>query len=162
MVTFPVNPLAFLPEGMTVDQGPADRKVRMELVVPAIAPLQNDRVLVAETNRFIPIHLQENMREDIRDMLVESGYVVRYFDDNPFGIGVFTFRDTISVDAVAGLHFELDEITTVNFVKHDEAKNMRLTTFGRETWLLYLGFPLNYQTTRIICSVVEDFDLMSI
>jgi hypothetical protein len=39
---------------------------------------------------------------------------------------------------------------------------MRLTTFGRETWILYLGFPLNYQTTRIISSVVEDFGLLSI
>jgi hypothetical protein len=27
MATFPVNPLAFLPEGMTIDQGPPDRKV---------------------------------------------------------------------------------------------------------------------------------------
>jgi hypothetical protein len=39
MATFPVNPLAFLPDGMTIDQGPLDRKVRTDLVVPAIAPL---------------------------------------------------------------------------------------------------------------------------
>jgi hypothetical protein len=63
---------------------------------------------------------------------------------------------------VSGLTFELDEITTITFVKHDEAKNMRLTAFGRETWLLYLGFPLNYQTTQIISSAVEDFGLLSI
>jgi hypothetical protein len=87
------------------------------------------------------------MHEDIRDMLVESGHIVRYFDDHPFGIGVYTFRDTLTADIVSGLTFELDEITTITFVKHDEAKNMRLTAFGRETWLLYLGFPLNYQTT---------------
>jgi hypothetical protein len=47
MATFPINPLAFLPDGMTIDQGPPDRKVRTDLVVPAIAPLQNDRVLIA-------------------------------------------------------------------------------------------------------------------
>jgi hypothetical protein len=57
MVTFPVNPLAFLPKGMNIDQGPPYCKVHTDLVVPAIAPLQNDRVLVAKTNRFIPIHL---------------------------------------------------------------------------------------------------------
>jgi hypothetical protein len=162
MATFPVNPLAFLPDGMPIDQGPLDRKVRTDLVVPAIAPLQNDRVLIAETNRFIPIHLRETMREDIRDMLVEAGHLVRLYDDHPFGIGVYTFRDTLTADTVSGLTFQLDEITTITFVKHDEAKNMRLTAFGRETWLLYLGFPLNYQTTCIISSAVEDFGLLSI
>ncbi|KAK1695204.1 hypothetical protein QYE76_011901 [Lolium multiflorum] len=137
MATFPVNPLAFLPEGMTIDQGPPDRKIH-------------------------PIHLREQMREDVRDMLVESGHIVRYFDDHPFGLGVYTFRDTLTADSVSGLTFELDDITTITFVKHDEAKNMRLTTFGRETWFLYLGFPLNYQTTQVISSAVEDFGLMSI
>jgi hypothetical protein len=82
------------------------------------------------------------MWEDIRYMLVEAGQIVRYFDDHPFGIGVYTFRDTLIADVVSGLTFELDEITTVTFVKHDEAKNMRLTAFGRETWILYLAFPL--------------------
>jgi hypothetical protein len=33
------QPLAFLPDGMTVDQGPPGRKVRTDFVVPAIAPL---------------------------------------------------------------------------------------------------------------------------
>jgi hypothetical protein len=53
MATFPVNPLAFLPEGLTIDQGPADRKVCTDLVVSPNAPLQNDKVIIAETNRFI-------------------------------------------------------------------------------------------------------------
>jgi hypothetical protein len=102
------------------------------------------------------------MREDLRDLLVEDGHIVRYFDDHPFGLGVYTFPDTITADAVAGLTYELDEVTTINFVKHNEAKNMRLTTFGRETWILYLGFPLDYQTTQYIHSAVEDFGLLSI
>jgi hypothetical protein len=67
-----VNPLAFLADRMSVDQGPTDHKVRTDLVVPAIAPLQNECVLVAKTNRFIHIHLRENMREDIRDLFFRS------------------------------------------------------------------------------------------
>jgi hypothetical protein len=57
MAMFPVNPLAFLPEGMTIDHGPADRKVCTDLVISPNAPLHNDKVVIAETNRFIPIHL---------------------------------------------------------------------------------------------------------
>jgi hypothetical protein len=44
--------LAFLPDGMTVDQGAPDRKVRTDRVVPPTAPLQHDRVLIVETNRL--------------------------------------------------------------------------------------------------------------
>jgi hypothetical protein len=47
MASFLVNPLEFLPEGMTIDHGPADRKVRSDLVVSPNAPLHNDKVLIA-------------------------------------------------------------------------------------------------------------------
>jgi hypothetical protein len=87
---------------------------------------------------------------------------VRYYDDHPFGLGVYTFPDTLTADAVRGLTYELDEITTVTFVKHNEAKNMRLTSFGRETWILYLGFPLDYQTTEYIQNAVKNFGLLTI
>jgi hypothetical protein len=82
MSTFLVNPLAFLPEGMIVDHGPANRKVRSDLVVPSVAPLQHDRVLIAEANRFIPIQHREQMREDFRDLLVPESHNVRYYDDH--------------------------------------------------------------------------------
>jgi hypothetical protein len=162
MATFPVNPLAFLPEGMSIDHGPADWKVRTDLVVSSPAPLQHDKVAIAETNRFIPIHLRDQMRSDIRDMLNEAGHTVSAFDDHPFGIGSFTFTHTLAADTVIGLTFALDEDTSVTFVKHNEARNMRLTTFGREVWILFLGFPLDYQTTTYICSAVEDFGLLTV
>jgi hypothetical protein len=62
-------------------------------------------------------------------MLVEVGHVVSYFDDHPFGIGVYTFRDTLAVDTVAGMTFALDEITNINFFKHNVSKNMRITAY---------------------------------
>jgi hypothetical protein len=147
---------------MSIDHGPMDRKVRTDLVVSPQAPLQNDKVIIAETNRFIPVHLHAPMRDSLRDLLDESGYTVAEFDDHPFGLGSFTFTHTLAADTVVGLSFELDELTTVTFVKHDAAKNMRLTAFGREIWFLLLGFPLDYQTTSYICSVVEDFGLLSV
>jgi hypothetical protein len=48
MANFPVNPLAFLPEGMMVDHGPADRKASSDLVVSPNAPLHNDKVIIAK------------------------------------------------------------------------------------------------------------------
>jgi hypothetical protein len=91
MATFPVNLLAFLPEGMTIDHGPADRKPCIDLVLSSNAPLLNDKVVIAETNRFVPIHLRQQFSEDLRGLLEESGYVVSAFDDHPFGLGSYTF-----------------------------------------------------------------------
>jgi hypothetical protein len=119
MATFPVNPLAFLFEGMTVDHGPADWKVHTDLVVSPNAPPQHNRVAIAEMNRFIPIHLRQQMRDDLRALLDEAGHHVNEFDDHPFGLGVYTFMHTLAADTVVGLTFELDEITTITFVKHN-------------------------------------------
>jgi hypothetical protein len=130
MANFPINPLAFLPEGLTVDHGPADRKVRTDLVVSPNAPLQNDKVLIAETHRFIPIHLRYQLHHDLRNLLEEGGYHVTAFDDHLFGLGSYTFAHTLAADTVRDLTYELDEITIVIFVKHNAAKNIRLTSFG--------------------------------
>jgi hypothetical protein len=93
MAMVPVNLLAFLLEGMTVDHGPADRKIRTDLVVPAFAPLQNDKVTIAETSRFVPIQLREEMRLAVQGMIQEAGFVVRAVDDHPFGLGIYTLSD---------------------------------------------------------------------
>jgi hypothetical protein len=100
------------------------------------------------------------MRDDLKALLAKAGYTVSLYDDHPFGLGSYTFSHTLFADTLIGLSFELDEITTVTFVKHNEAKNMRLTLFGRPIWLLLLGFPLDYQTTSYISSAVEDFGLL--
>jgi hypothetical protein len=100
------------------------------------------------------------MRDDLRVLLNEAGYHVSAFDDHPFVLGSYTFAHTLIADTVVNLTFELDEITTITFVKHNEAKNMRLTSFGRAVWILLLGFPLDYQTTSYLCSAVEDFGFL--
>jgi hypothetical protein len=66
------------------------------------------------------------------------------------------------VDTVVNLTFQIDDITTATFVKHNVAKNMRLTSFGQAIWILLLGFPIDYQTTSYIISVVEDFGLLNV
>jgi hypothetical protein len=115
---------------MTIDHAPTDRKAHTYLVLSPNAPLINDKVLIAETNRFVLIYLRHQYRDDLRDLLEESGYAVSAFDDHLFGLGSYTFAHTLAADTVVNLTFEIDEITTATFVKHNAAKNMRLTSFG--------------------------------
>src|SRR3954463_447241 len=83
------------------------------------------------------------------NLLDESQLFVSRFDDHPLGLGIFTMTETLIADATVGTTFEIVEITTVTFVKHNEARNMHLTAFGRETWIQFLAFPLDYQTSNI-------------
>lgn len=58
--------------------------------------------------------------------------------------------------------FELDEDddnqgTVVSFIPHDAAINMRQTCFGPQVWLLYIGFPHDYQTSHYIHKSVDKF-----
>jgi hypothetical protein len=50
---------------MMIDHGPANRKPRTDLVISSNVPLLNDKVVIAETNRFVPIHLRQQFREDL-------------------------------------------------------------------------------------------------
>lgn len=82
--------------------------------------------------------------------------------DHPLGVGIFGFVDSVVRDAVVGTTFELDEYeveehTIISFVPHDATLNMRLTTFGPYVWLLYVGFPYDYQTQHYIHKSVDKF-----
>ncbi|KAM3401002.1 hypothetical protein ACQJBY_005674 [Aegilops geniculata] len=114
MANFPVNPLAFLPHGMTVDQGPPDRKARVDMALSGHPPLNHDRFLIAETNRAIPIHLRQETRSALADFVPVRGQInfqemlreqgVRFTDglvpepnvaDSPLS----TYNDNISASA---------------------------------------------------------------
>ena len=56
MANYPLNVVPYLPPGMTIELGLADRKVRDDMVVSAIPPLRHDFLAIAEANRFIPHH----------------------------------------------------------------------------------------------------------
>ena len=85
----------------------------------------------------------------IEGLLHESNFFPTEVDDYPLGIGTFGFVDYVVRDAVVGTTFELDEDdenmnTVVSFVPHDAAINMRMTSYGPQIWLLYVGFPHDY------------------
>ena len=151
MANFPINIVPYLPQGMTVELGPPDRKVRSDVVVSAVPPLRHDFLAIAEANRFIPKHQKAALRDNIQGLLHESHFFPTEVKDHPLGIDIFGFDDSLIRDSVVGTTFELDEFQAeehivISFVPHDAALNMHLTTFGPEIWILYVGFPYDYQT----------------
>ena len=78
------------------------------------------------------------------------------------GLGVYTFADTLAMDTVMGHTFTIEEDLVVTFVKHDSARNRRLVAFAREIWILFLDFPLDYQTSFYVNRACEDFGQLTV
>jgi hypothetical protein len=48
MANYPCNPFAFVPDGMAIDHGPQNRRVRCDLAISAVPPLNHDSYAIAE------------------------------------------------------------------------------------------------------------------
>lgn len=147
---------------MTIELGPADQKMRDDMVIGPNPPLRHDYLAIAEVNRFVPFHHKADLRHTIEGLLHEFNFFPTEVDDYPLGIDIFGFVDSAVRDAVVGTTFELDEDyenmnIVVSFVPHDAAINMRMTSYGPHIWLLYTGFPHDYQTSHYIHKSVDKF-----
>ena len=163
MANYPVNVVPYIPMGMTIELGPQDRVVRSDMAVHPVPPLNHDFLAIAEVNRHVPHHQKAALREVITGLLHESHFFPSEVDDHPLGIAIFGFANPLVRDNVVGITFEIDaEVegdmnTIVSFVPHDEALNMRLTTYGPAVWILYVGFPYDYQTYHYLHRSVDSF-----
>jgi hypothetical protein len=144
MANFPVNPFRFLPDGMTIDEGPQDRVVRGHMAVPPEAPLYHGEYAIAVANWYVPDLLRPEMLEELVNILRYDHHIdVRSARSSPFGIGLIKFRSVVVRDAMVegngyDLHgYEVD--THISFVRHDSALNMRHLVLGQERWVLFLG-----------------------
>ena len=109
MANYPVNPIPFLLPGWSVEPGPADRKVRADMVVNPIPPLNNSFLDIAEASRFVPLHLREGLRETNEGLLHESWLHTTEASDHPLGIGIFGFADSFLRDTAVNTPIELEE-----------------------------------------------------
>ena len=91
MANFLVNVVPYLPQGMTIELGPEDRKVRDDMVVSPTPPLRHAFLAIAEVNRFVPFHHKAALRHTIEGLLHESHYFPSEVTDHPLGIGLFGF-----------------------------------------------------------------------
>ena len=75
----------------------------------------------------------------------------------PFGLGVFEFQDPIQRACFLGASPIHSEFGVLCVVKHDEARNLKPCPYIRERYIMFLGFPLDYQTHDFIKATVAPF-----
>jgi hypothetical protein len=157
MANYPCNPFAFVPDGMAIDHGPLNRRVRCDLAISAVPPLNHDSYAIAETNLDVPIQQRFHARRELRRMLRHDGFQVSSMEDYAIGLGLFSFVNHFVRDVVVGRTYTIDDWLEATFVRHDEALNMRPATLGQAKWVMFLNSPLDYQTDHWIERAVALF-----
>ena len=158
MANYPLNPVPFLPPGFAVEPGPADRLVRSGMVVGPIAPLNHDFLAIAEASAYVPLHRRAAVRTAIEGLLHEAHLFTTECSDHPLGIGIFGFASSFLRDTAVNTPLELEEEDLlITFVPHNEALNRRTTSFGPEIWLMFFGFPYDYQTDYYITKALGGY-----
>ena len=113
---------------------------------------------IAEASEYVPLHRRATVRHRITTLLQESQLFTTEVSDHPLGVGIFGFVDSFMRDNAVNTPLELeDEDLLITFVPHNEALNRRTTTFGPAVWLMYFGFPYDYQTQHYMHKSVDKF-----
>ena len=81
----------------------------------------------------------------------------------PIGVGMVAFEDVLLRDQyIQESPHQYDEHTTFSFVPHDEGYNLRHCPFQYVAWILFLAFPMDYQTDHYINKAVSTFAKMDL
>ena len=75
----------------------------------------------------------------------------------PFGIRLFEFQNPVQRACLLDASPIETDFGVLRVRKHDEVGNLRACPYTRENWIMFLGFPLDYQTPNFIKAAVAPF-----
>ncbi|KAM0823984.1 hypothetical protein ACQ4PT_070506 [Festuca glaucescens] len=160
MANFPVLPFRYLPGPLSIDQGSADRLQRNVLVV-SDPPLQHDEYAIITVSADILDINKETMLDEVCTILArDHGAPVTFPRVYPLAVGLVRFASPVVRDRMINTSphtLDSDEEITFSVIRHDEGLNRRARVFQHEAWVMFLMFPLDYQTTYYVNKAVSLF-----
>lgn len=158
MANFPVRSFMFAPVGANFARGP-DHRVQRHIMVVDDPPLNHDRYAPVLVNPPVPDHRKEFWlaevcrinREDLElEVLDDFVYLI--------GIGCIALADAVIREFLIREGPQaLTDDSTYTLTPHDEGLNMRMPAFEYEVWIMFLVFPLDYQTENCVHKAVSNF-----
>jgi hypothetical protein len=160
MANFPVLPFRYLPGPLTINQGPADRIQRSVLVVND-PPLQHEDYAIITVSADIPDINKEAMLDEVCAILArDHGAPVSDPRVYPLGVGLVRFASPVIRDHLISTSphaLDSDEEGSFSVIRHDEGLNRRAPVFQHEAWVMFLMFPLDFQTNYYVNKAVSQF-----
>lgn len=148
MANYPCNPMLYVPADMHVNQGWL-RPARSRVALGGEPPRRHEQFAILVLQ---PEPVQEQVWDiilEVREML-EHDFPMRIVTafPSPLGLGLFELENPVQRTTLLNaspIQFGHGHI----FVqRHDEARNFRACNYTRQCWVMFLGFPLDYQTVE--------------
>jgi hypothetical protein len=159
MVNFPVDPLPFTPQGLTLKMGGligcherwcTSQAMRFMLMRSMFSWWTPQQILDAnDIQGFI---------QQVTDYVLHTFHIpIRSSCRHPFGIGLFELDATFCRDLLFTANTHNIDGIEVNFISHDHALNRRNWNYTRYGLIMLLGYPLDYRNLEHIDQAVSPF-----
>jgi hypothetical protein len=157
MANFVVDPAPFVPEGLELEDWA--RPARGRIVINGNPPRRHDEyAIVSLAPPPPPDLLNEAMEEVVAFLEEEQHAVIRSYCLSPLGLCLLQFSSSLERQVmISRSPMQLDIQREIVIVEHDRGINFRSCPFTRTCWIMFLAFPLDFQTREIISQVVGLF-----
>ncbi|TVT99435.1 hypothetical protein EJB05_55207, partial [Eragrostis curvula] len=158
MANFPVNPMLFAPAGANIENLWM-RPARGRLALGGEPPRMHEEYGIVTLE---PQPAQHHLREALLDVIafLEDEYNARIRSSSlsPLGLGLLQFASPTQRQSLIDLSpLPFGPHQHIRVAKHDRGLNLRTCNYTRECTIMFLAFPLDYQTMDYIKAAVAPF-----
>jgi hypothetical protein len=160
MANFDVNPIPYIPAGFDLEHWA--RPARGRTIIAGNPPRRHEEFAIAT---LTPAPQPQNLQQ-LQNAITD---VINYFEGprqvhvvsacpSPLGLCLLEFRSALTRQSMINLspHFLLGG-REIFLEEHDNGTNLRASPFSRTCWVMFLCFPLDYQTKGYIEKAVNLF-----
>jgi hypothetical protein len=157
MANFPVNPDPFVPDGLGIEDW--TRPARGRIIISDNPPRRHNEYAIITLNPPPPQNQLHDAMEEIVDFLENVHHATIWSCClSPLGLCLVQFSSSLERQVMINLSpLQLDDIREIVIVEHDRGLNFRSCPFTRTCWIMFLAFPLDFQTRDIISQAVGLF-----
>ncbi|TVU28811.1 hypothetical protein EJB05_20344, partial [Eragrostis curvula] len=160
MANFAIAPHRYLQFGMHIEDGGPHRRARKTVCISGNPPpLRHEDCAFAVTEEELSANQMLQFMHEISDYIeVQVRKTVVFYSIHPHGVGIYRLRDACQRDTLISMNPHHIGPRFFSFVKHDEAPlNFRRSPFTRKSWIMLLGYPLDYKHESILKQVCAPF-----
>ncbi|TVU17546.1 hypothetical protein EJB05_33589, partial [Eragrostis curvula] len=158
MANFPVNPMLFAPAGANIEDG-WQRPARGRLALGGEPPrLHEEYGIVTLVPPPAVQHRHEALEDVIQFLEEELNVRIRSSSFSPLGLGLLQFQSPTQRQSMIDLSpIPFGPLHQITVVQHDRGFNLKACNYIRECTIMFLAFPLDYQSMDYIKAAVAPF-----
>ncbi|TVU10812.1 hypothetical protein EJB05_44364, partial [Eragrostis curvula] len=160
MANFAVTPHRYIQLGLHLEDGGVHRCNRRIVCISGDPPpLRHENCALAVSEEQLNPDQVLQLMHAINDFIeIEVRKNVTFYSSHPHGVGIYRLRDACQRDTLIAMNPHHIGARQFRFVKHDESPiNFRRSPFTRKSWIMLLGYPLDYKEESIMKQVVAPF-----